>query len=72
MFLAIVGSNCAISSALAFLANNVVGTHKRRFAVSIQTIFGEIEGIIGSLMFWEEDYPGLPGLQFTLALLRMF
>ncbi|RMJ13886.1 hypothetical protein CDV36_006447 [Fusarium kuroshium] len=59
MFLAIAGSNCAIPSALAFLANNVVGTHKRQFAVPIQTIFGGIGGIIGSLMFREADYPGL-------------
>lgn len=63
MFLAIAGSNCAIPSAMAFLANNVVGTTKRQFAVPIQTIFGGIGGIIGSLMFRQEDYPGYkPGL----------
>ncbi|RSL49519.1 hypothetical protein CEP54_012380 [Fusarium duplospermum] len=63
MFLAIAGSSCAIPSALAFLANNVVGTHKRQFAVPIQTIFGGIGGIIGSLMFRETDYPGYrPGM----------
>ncbi|RSM06751.1 hypothetical protein CEP52_005591 [Fusarium oligoseptatum] len=63
MFLAVAGSNCAIPSALAFLARNVVGTHKRQFAVPIQSIFGGIGGIIGSLMFREANYPGYrPGI----------
>ncbi|KAL2837074.1 major facilitator superfamily domain-containing protein [Aspergillus pseudodeflectus] len=63
MFLAIAGSNCAIPSALAFLANNVVGVSKRQFAVPIQTVFGGVGGIIGSVMFRKEDYPTYrPGL----------
>ncbi|KAF4968641.1 hypothetical protein FSARC_4016 [Fusarium sarcochroum] len=63
MFLAIAGSNSAIPSALAFLANNVVGNSKRQFAVPIQTVFGGIGGIIGSVMFREKDSSGYrPGL----------
>lgn len=63
MFIAIAGSNCAIPSALAFLANNVVGASKRQFAVPIQTICGGVGGIIGSVMFRQQDFPGYrPGL----------
>ncbi|KAF5011453.1 hypothetical protein FDECE_2442 [Fusarium decemcellulare] len=72
MFLAIAGSNCAIPSALAFLANNVVGTSKRQFAVPIQTVFGGIGGIIGSMIFRREDYPGYrPGLYASFGLMAL-
>ncbi|KAF4437664.1 Major facilitator superfamily domain general substrate transporter [Fusarium albosuccineum] len=72
MFLAIAGSNCAIPSALAFLGNNVVGTSKRQFAVPIQTVFGGIGGIIGSMIFRREDYPGYrPGLHASFGLMAL-
>ncbi|KAJ4252916.1 hypothetical protein NW762_010822 [Fusarium torreyae] len=72
MFLAIAGSNSAIPSALAFLANNVVGNSKRQFAVPIQTVFGGIGGIIGSVMFREKDYPEYrPGLYAAFGCMAM-
>ncbi|KAM5345139.1 hypothetical protein ACJ41O_011001 [Fusarium nematophilum] len=72
MFLAIAGSNCAIPSALAFLANNVVVTSKRQFAVPIQTVFGGIGGVIGSMIFRREDYPGYrPGLYASLGCMAL-
>ncbi|KAF7553518.1 hypothetical protein G7Z17_g3571 [Cylindrodendrum hubeiense] len=58
IFLAVTGNNCAIPSALAFLSNNVVDTRKRQFAVPIQTVFGGVGGIIGALVFRQQDYPG--------------
>lgn len=72
MFLAIAGSNCAIPSALAFLSNNVVGSSKRQFAVPIQTIFGGFGGILGSIMFRQQDYPGYrPGLYIAFSFMLL-
>ncbi|KAM0555898.1 hypothetical protein ACHAPJ_006300 [Fusarium lateritium] len=72
LFLAIAGSNSAIPSALAFLANNVVGNSKRQFAVPIQTVFGGIGGITGSVMFREKDFPGYrPGLYAAFGLMAL-
>lgn len=72
IFFAVTGNNCAIPSALALLANNIVGTSKRQFAVPIQTIFGGIGGIIGSLIFRPQDHPHYrPGLYASLGCMTL-
>ncbi|KAL2789226.1 major facilitator superfamily domain-containing protein [Aspergillus keveii] len=72
IFLAITGNNCAIPAALAFLSNNVPSTSKRQFAVPLQTVFGGVGGIIGSLVFRAQDHPGYgPGLYATFACLGL-
>ncbi|KAL3440880.1 major facilitator superfamily domain-containing protein [Aspergillus insuetus] len=72
IFLAITGNNCAIPAALAFLSNNVPSISKRQFAVPLQTVFGGVGGIIGSLVFRAQDHPGYrPGLYATFACLGL-
>ncbi|KAL3495814.1 phthalate transporter [Aspergillus germanicus] len=72
IFLAVTGNNCAIPAALAFLSNNVPSTSKRQFAVPLQTVFGGVGGIIGSLVFRAQDHPGYrPGLYATFACLGL-
>ncbi|KAH6967914.1 major facilitator superfamily domain-containing protein [Ilyonectria sp. MPI-CAGE-AT-0026] len=72
IFLAVTGNNCAIPSALAFLSNNVVDTRKRQFAVPIQTVFGGIGGIVGAVVFREQDYPGYrPGLYASFGCMSL-
>jgi cyanate permease len=72
IFLAVCGNNCALPAAMAFLANNVVGSSKRQFAVPIQTVFGGLGGIIGSLVFRSQDAPGYrPGLYASFACMAL-
>ncbi|KAJ5937114.1 Major facilitator superfamily domain general substrate transporter [Penicillium verhagenii] len=68
IFLAVVGNNCAIPTVLAFLSNNIVGSSKRQIAVPLQTSFGALGGIFGSLVFREQDYPAYrPGIYASIA-----
>lgn len=68
IFLAVVGNNCAIPTILAFLSNNIVGSSKRQIAVPLQTSFGALGGIFGSLVFREQDYPGYrPGIYASIV-----
>ncbi|KAJ5961366.1 Major facilitator superfamily domain general substrate transporter [Penicillium vulpinum] len=70
IYFAVIGNNCAIPTVLAFLSNNVVGSSKRQIAVPLQTSLAAIGGIFGSLVFWEQDYPGYrPGLYASIACL---
>lgn len=72
IFLAVVGNNCAIPTVLAFLSNNIVGSSKRQIAVPLQTSFGALGGIFGSLVFREQDYPAYrPGIYASIACIVM-
>ncbi|OAL43333.1 MFS general substrate transporter [Pyrenochaeta sp. DS3sAY3a] len=73
IFLAIIGNNCAIPAALAFLSNNVVGTKKRQTAIALQVMWGGLGGIVGSLISREQDYPTYrPGLYASFASMFTF
>lgn len=68
VFLSVIGTNCAIPTALTLLANNVVGTNKRQISIPLETVFGGLGGIFGSLVFRQKDYPGYqPGLYASFA-----
>lgn len=72
IFCSIIGSQCAIPSVYTFLANNVVGTTKRQMAVPLQTVWGGIGGIAGSLLFRQQDYPKYrPGLYASFTSLSI-
>jgi cyanate permease len=63
VFLAITGVNSVTPCVLTFLVNNVPNPSKRAIAVPLQTGFNGIGGIIGSLIFRQQDAPGYrPGL----------
>lgn len=72
IYFSIIGSQCAIPAVYTFLANNVVGTSKRQIAVPLQTVWGGIGGIAGSLYFRQQDYPGYrPGLYASFTSLSI-
>ncbi|KAJ9614299.1 hypothetical protein H2200_002435 [Cladophialophora chaetospira] len=72
IYFSIIGSQCAIPSVYTFLANNVVGTTKRQIAVPLQTVWGGIGGIAGSLYFRQQDYPKYrPGLYASFTSLSI-
>lgn len=72
IYFSIIGSQCAIPTVYTFLANNVVGTTKRQMAVPLQTVWGGIGGIAGSLYFRQQDYPGYrPGLYASFTSLSI-
>lgn len=68
IFLAVAGNNCCIPTVLAFLANNVPLNSEHQVAVPIQTIFAGLGGVVGSIIFREQDYPGYrPGLYASIG-----
>lgn len=72
IYFSIIGSQCAIPSVYTFLANNVVGTTKRQLAVPLQTVWGGIGGIAGSVYFRQQDYPKYrPGLYASFTSLSI-
>ncbi len=72
IYFSIIGSQCAIPTVYTFLANNVVGTTKRQIAVPLQTVWGGIGGIAGSLYFRQQDYPKYrPGLYVSFTSLSI-
>ena len=72
IYFSIIGSQCAIPSVYTFLVNNVVGTTKRQIAVPVQTVWGGIGGIAGSLYFRQQDYPTYrPGLYASFTSLSI-
>lgn len=72
IYFSIIGSQCAIPTVYTFLANNVVGTTKRQIAVPLQTVWGGVGGIAGSLYFRQQDYPKYrPGLYASFASLSV-
>lgn len=73
VFFSIIGNNCAIPTAMAFLANNIIDTKKRQTAVALMTMWGGMGGITGSLIFREQDYPGYrPGLYGSFTSMSLF
>ena len=72
IYFSITGSLCAIPSVYTFLANNVVGTTKRQMALSLQTTFGGVGGIAGSVYFRQQDSPHYrPGLYASFTSLSV-
>ncbi|OAG37333.1 hypothetical protein AYO21_08410 [Fonsecaea monophora] len=72
IFFSVAGSLSAIPTVYAFLANNVVGASKRQISVPLQTTFGGIGGIAGSLYFRQQDFPNYrPGLYATFTSLGL-
>lgn len=72
IYFSITGSQCAIPSVYTFLANNVVGTTKRQISVPLQTTFGGIGGIAGSVYFRAQDAPQYrPGLYASFTSLSI-
>ncbi|KEF58316.1 uncharacterized protein A1O9_06242 [Exophiala aquamarina CBS 119918] len=72
IYFSIIGSQCAIPAVYTFLANNVVGTTKRQIAVPLQTVWGGIGGIAGSVYFRQQDYPLYrPGLYASFTSLSL-
>lgn len=72
IYFSIIGSQCAIPAVYTFLANNVVGTTKRQIAVPLQTVWGGIGGIAGSVYFRQQDYPLYrPGLYASFTSLSI-
>ena len=72
VFLAIAGTFCTVPPIVAFLGNNLVGQTKRGVVHALQSSFGALGGIIGSLVFRSQDAPGYkPGLYavFTSSVL---
>ncbi|KAJ9616209.1 hypothetical protein H2204_014004 [Knufia peltigerae] len=72
IYFSIIGSQCAIPTVYTFLANNVVGTTKRQMAVPLQTVWGGIGGIAGSVYFRQQDAPKYrPGLYASFSTLAL-
>ena len=63
VFLVAMGSNSNIPATMAYQANNIRGHWKRAFCSATLVGFGGVGGIIGSLVFREQDAPSYrPGL----------
>jgi len=68
VFLVCAGANSNIPAAMAYQANNIRGHWKRAFCSATLVAFGGIGGIIGSLVFREQDKPDYrPGLWACIA-----
>jgi hypothetical protein len=63
VFLVCMGANANVPACMTYQANNIRGHWKRAFCSATLVGFGGIGGIIGSLVFREQDSPGYrPGL----------
>ena len=67
-FLVTAGANANVPAVMSFQANNLRGQWKRAFCSATLVGFGGIGGIVGSLVFREEDAPQyLPGMYTCIA-----
>ncbi|KAF1986111.1 major facilitator superfamily transporter [Aulographum hederae CBS 113979] len=68
VFLVCIGANGNIPAAMAYQANNIRGHWKRAFCSALLVGWGGLGGIIGSLVFREQDTPQYhPGLWACIA-----
>jgi MFS family permease len=68
VFLVAAGANSNIPATMAYQANNIRGHWKRAFCSATLVGFGGVGGIIGSLVFREQDVPHYrPGLWACIA-----
>ncbi|KAF2403916.1 MFS general substrate transporter [Trichodelitschia bisporula] len=68
VFLVTAGANANVPAIMTYQANNIRGHWKRAFCSATLVGFGGIGGIIGSLVFRDQDAPTyLPGLWAALA-----
>lgn len=68
VFFACAGANANIPAVVTYQANNIRGHWKRAFCSATLVGFGGVGGIIGSLIFRQQDSPRyLPGLYGCIA-----
>jgi MFS family permease len=68
VFLVAMGANSNVPATMAYQANNIRGHWKRAFCSATLVGFGGVGGIIGSLVFREQDVPHYrPGLWACIA-----